>query len=298
MDTYRITFIQEKQFFLGNPTVAVLVDNNIVCELKLKTGDSAEVDIAYGLHNLTLTGSGKRVDTKIFVKENGTIHLKWNKTWGRPEIDNIGAFATEADNSKTAVQNVGFAPTKAIGGYFAINETSREFAVGKGFVPSLKHAVLYSFDDIVDFELIEDGTSITKGGLGRAAVGGLLFGGVGAVVGGVTGGKKAQQKCTSLIVKITVNNIAAPTEYIKLITSPVDKNGFIYKTAFQNAQDIVSILQLICSQRETEKTVDTLASPVLKESSADEIRKFKALMEEGIITEEEFNAKKRQLLGL
>ena len=33
-------------------------------------------------------------------------------------------------------------------------------------------------------------------------------------------------------------------------------------------------------------------------SSADEIRKFKTLLEDGIITEEEFIAKKKQLLNL
>ena len=33
-------------------------------------------------------------------------------------------------------------------------------------------------------------------------------------------------------------------------------------------------------------------------SSADEIRKYKELMDEGIITEAEFEAKKQQLLGI
>ncbi len=33
-------------------------------------------------------------------------------------------------------------------------------------------------------------------------------------------------------------------------------------------------------------------------SSADEIRKYKELLDDGIITEEEFNAKKKQLLNL
>ncbi|MFQ5330169.1 MAG: SHOCT domain-containing protein [Thermodesulfobacteriota bacterium] len=33
-------------------------------------------------------------------------------------------------------------------------------------------------------------------------------------------------------------------------------------------------------------------------SVAGEIRKFKALLDEGILTEDEFNAKKQQLLGI
>ena len=34
------------------------------------------------------------------------------------------------------------------------------------------------------------------------------------------------------------------------------------------------------------------------DSTADEIRKFKELLDDGIITQEEFNVKKKQLLGL
>jgi hypothetical protein len=38
-----------------------------------------------------------------------------------------------------------------------------------------KNPKIYNYSDIVDFELLEDGESITKGGLGRAITGGLLF---------------------------------------------------------------------------------------------------------------------------
>ena len=55
------------------------------------------------------------------------------------------------------------------------------------------------------------------------------------------------------------------------------------KTCYQNAQEILSLLQLICSQRETDNPVGSTNTPVQDVSAADEIRKFKALMEEGII---------------
>ena len=218
---------------------------------------------------------------------------------------NAMVAAKELGGTEIAIQEVkdkpaptGFVPTKAVGSYFGINDKTRQWVVGKGLIPSFKNVVPYSYDDIIDFELIEDGTSVTKGGLGRAAVGGLLFGSTGAIVGGITGGKKAKQKCTNLMVKITVNNMTAPAEYIKLITSPTDKSGFLYKTAFQSAQEILSMLQLICNQREAEKSVEAPTVSAGEMSVADEIRKFKALLDDGIITEEEFNAKKKQLLGL
>lgn len=202
-----------------------------------------------------------------------------------------------SDTALAVIDNTAvFKPTKEVGAYFAVDEKSRLWAVGKGLFPTLKNAVPYSYDDIVDFELFEDGSSIASGGVGRAVVGGMLFGGVGAVVGGVTGKRKVKQTCTSLMVKITINNTACPVEYIKLISAETAKNGFVYKAAFQNAQEILSLLHVICSQRSSASTEpQTSTRPV---SSAEEIRKYKELLDDGIITEEEFQAKKTQLLGL
>lgn len=148
----------------------------------------------------------------------------------------------------------------------------------------------------MDYELLEDGMSITKGGLGNAVVGGVLFGSVGAMVGGMTGARKTSSKCTNLMIKITVNNVSEPVEYIKLISSPIDKRSAAYKKAFFNAQQILSMLQVICSQCAgdvEESKVETSEPSVI-----DEIRKYKELWDEGIITDEEFRAKKAQLLNL
>ena len=98
------------------------------------------------------------------------------------------------------------------------------------------------------------------------------------------------------MVKITVNNMASPVEYIKLISSTTSKNSMIYRGAYQDAQEIISLLQLICNQRNSMNNISQESTHCA--SAADEIRKYKALMDEGIITEEEFLSKKKQLLDL
>jgi len=277
------------------------VNDQPIC--KLKNGEEATCDVSDGIIEFKCNLTGNPTSDVICLDMTGRDYLQVTVKQGswKPQVtvfDKGAIVVVEEPTKKIAVPRAPFSASKSVGGYFGINEHSRQWAVGKGLIPSLKNATPYSYDDIVDFELIEDGTSISKGGLGRAAVGGLLFGGVGAIVGGVTGGKKAKQKCTSLMVKITVNNLSAPTEYIKLITTPTDKSSFTYKAAFQSAQEIVSLLQLICNQRDNEKIVEQATTSAQELSTADEIRKFKSLLDEGIITEEEFLAKKRQLLGL
>lgn len=192
-----------------------------------------------------------------------------------------------------------FNPTKKIGVYIEFDEEKRLWLIPDGFLGGKKKPRIYKFDDIVEYELLEDGDTITKGGLGSAIVGGVLLGGVGAVVGGVTGGKKSKTIINSLKIKITVNDFQNPTVYIDLINTKTKSDSFVYKTNYNAAQQILSIFSLIQKQndnQQVETSYDESKSSVV--SVADEILKFKSLLDSGIITQEEFDAKKKQLMNL
>lgn len=182
--------------------------------------------------------------------------------------------------------------TKKVGNLLAFDENKEKWWIitKKNIVPKI-----HDFAEIIDFELLEDGGSIAKGGLGRAAVGGALFGGVGAIVGAATGSKKSKQTCKSLQIKITLNNLNFPVEYINFINIETKKDGILYKTMFPLAQECLSTLQIVLDKtkqhKETENSVEINSIP-------DEILKYKQLLDVGAITQEEFDAKKKQLLGL
>ena len=204
--------------------------------------------------------------------------------------------------------NILFDPTKIIGTRLAVDENKRQWAVCENeFNRALKsfttldgkidyYDTVYSYDDVISYELLEDGEVITKGGVGRALIGAAVFGRTGAVVGAVTGGKRGKQICTNLTIKITTKNMSNPAVFIKLITSSKAKNNINFKKEYENAQQILSALQIICDDRASKKidlpiTESTISIP-------DEIRKYKELMDDGIISKEEFLAKKKELLGI
>ena len=156
------------------------------------------------------------------------------------------------------------------------------------------------YNQIVDFELLENGGSLAKGGVGRAVVGGMLFGSTGAIVGSTT--RKQKKLCESLCIKLTLKDFEEPSYYINFIKKPVDVGSEYYKDVVKKAQDMMSKLQLITSsmsapvQEDTGKSMGGNA-----EANADpiaEIRGYKALYDEGILTEEEFQQKKKQILGI
>ena len=147
---------------------------------------------------------------------------------------------------------------------------------------------LFSYDQIVSFELLENGESVASGGVGRAALGGILFGGVGAVVGAST--RSYKSVCEELKIKITVRNYKDPAFYIPLIVIKTNKSSNDYKEKMKMAQNILSKLQLITNDDTHEKSAAV--------DKFEEIRKYKNLLDEGIISQEEFECKKKELLKL
>ncbi|MBW8350731.1 SHOCT domain-containing protein [Bacillus sp. IITD106] len=230
-----------------------------------------------------------------------------DKKWICPSCFKEAGFNLSTNTKKMTVENVhsaiqakkdnanelaNFNPTKKIGSFVEFDDDKKQWLILSSFLGKRNKSTVYNYSDIIDFELLEDGESIASGGLGRALVGGALFGGAGAVVGAVTGKKKTKGVCSSLRLKITVNDMNNPAVYINFLETNTKKDGFVYKTMVQQAQECLSTFQLICDRQ---KNSNTTIEPT--PSAADELRKFKGLLDEGIITQEEFEKKKQELLG-
>src|SRR5690606_10900120 len=130
---------------------------------------------------------GIKVCAKHVVTEAGLVLTETIEQSTVDDIkERIGLLASAKEELKKEIDN--FVATKKIGNFVAFDDNQQRWAVLSSFAGKVKQ--IYNYSDIVNFELLEDGESIASGGLGRALVGGALFGGVGAIVGGVTGKRK------------------------------------------------------------------------------------------------------------
>jgi hypothetical protein len=79
------------------------------------------------------------------------------------------------------------------------------------FSPTNNIKLDYNFDDIIQSEVIVDGNTITSTNRGSQlmgmVVGGILAGGVGAIVGGLSGGKTSKDEIKNIELKLTINNM-------------------------------------------------------------------------------------------
>ena len=172
--------------------------------------------------------------------------------------------------------------------------------LGVWYVSNSKKPVnptLFRHEELTHFELLEDGNSVASGGLARAAVGGVLFGGIGAVVGAVTGSKTSKKVITSLEVAIVLNSPYRKKISINCmgVDSKVKSGSMAYNQHMKDAHDLMMFLHGI-KARANASTNATAHPP--QTSAADELLKFKNLLDMGAITEDEYQAKKQKLLGL
>ena len=76
-------------------------------------------------------------------------------------------------------------------------------------------------------------------------------------------------------------------------------SGIIKFFFIENSQAVrEEILQLLMLRQDEKKVEIKPIEPVAKISDADELKKYKELLDSGIITQEEFDIKKKQILGL
>lgn len=121
----------------------------------------------------------------------------------------------------------------------AINESEQKLAIFKrdtineDFSPTL-----FKFDDILECSIKEDNTIVThasKGSaIGNAMAGGVLFGGIGAVVGGTLGEKVGHEKIFKSTLSIVVNDLQNPIHEIHFLNSNmlVERDSEMYKDIY------------------------------------------------------------------
>lgn len=140
--------------------------------------------------------------------------------------------------------------------------------------------MIYSFDEVAGYESdVPDDLTVTetKGGIGRAVIGAAVAGPVGAIVGAATARtethKGRSKENVSIRFVLSLGESSLPT------------------TVYPGG--ITSFLKS-CKVSQEKPQAAAPAAP----SAADELLKFKQLLDMGAITEAEYNAKKAQLLGL
>ena len=201
----------------------------------------------------------------------------------------LGSVKNPLDNEMGKLQNWldrnNFKITSSVRSVL-IDENTKRWAVYKS-----EQNPVYNFKDIVRVELDENGNKyVSQNGVLRAVVGSAIFGGVGAIVGATTATKS--HTINSLNVIVYTSRISDPVITIPLIISPVSDSSALYSRNKADAIKLMGMLNAIAVQNEPAKAENVSAI-----SNADELAKYKKLLDEGAISEEEYKEVKSKILN-
>lgn len=226
--------------------------------------------------------------------------------------------AADAEKRKLAEEKKKLAEINDPRRYFKATRSSSNIQVDENHgLWRIKNALgggsVYLYEELLSYDLSTNGNVQVKGGLsiGRAVVGGAIVGPIGAILGGVTGKKKQVKKINRIEININVKGSVRSTRTISIFKGKdINEDSSTARSYLKTAQKDLSLLDIISqseppvrfAEAEVLENVSTVeATQNLSSNSnntADEIRKYKELLDEGILTQEEFDAKKKDLLGI
>lgn len=183
--------------------------------------------------------------------ENNHNAIRATKHVGPVQIDEIHQMFRISGSIPVNGKKDGLGKT-AFKGMMAVGTMGMSVAAGKllgGGKQKVGNKEWLDYSDLLNYEFLEDDSIVTSGGVGQALVGGALFGGVGAIAGGITGKRVQKKKIESLYIKVTVNNFTCPCIMLPLITRPTKTNSKEYETAFNQAHQILSVLDVIAHNK-------------------------------------------------
>ena len=175
------------------------------------------------------------------------------------------------------------------------------------------HHEIINYSDIIEVSYEENGSQLYTKSAGRtiggAIVGGVLMGGAGAVVGGLSGASKQNKEIENMDIKILLRSTIRTScvlhfkDVDRVLKTKEDADRKLYEKYVKNANQAKDVLSVIIdnAKQVSTPTAQPIAQPVVAPASssvADELAKLAKLKADGILTDEEFQVQKSKLLGL
>ena len=170
---------------------------------------------------------------------------------------------------------------------------------------SMSAIQFFPLDKITECALVQDGTMVHHDAVIPGMVGAALFG-LGGALAGATATNKSEN-VGYLSVRLYIDDVSISSLTITALNVSAAKSGDYYLKAFDVAQQVYNefegIIRVNRHTLEAKAAVPTQADPEQKQRNTDDhshifeqIKHLGEMHKEGILTDEEFNEKKKVLL--
>ena len=220
------------------------------------------------------------IGTLLFTPLSIILYTKYKTLKRKLALDEIQAKGYNLDRVIDVGENI-----------FIVDNKKKKWILLNHF----EQEIIYDFSLVSSYEIYEDGNSVVKGSAGRALIGGAFFGITGAIIGG-SGRRKIENNCNELKLLIRLNEINSPLIELVAINSPTIKDGVRYKNSIKSLQEICACFEYMINNKTLEESATIKKEQPKIKSKKEHLLELKELLDEGLITEEDFNKKKQEIL--
>ena len=193
-------------------------------------------------------------------------------------------------------------------GFIYIDEAMQEVAV-LTFSDNAKLVRTFKFEDILSCEILKDGETTYRKSTSRILLGGILLGGTGAIIGGLSSTSKKNVKVTSVELKLVIRDMQNPNWSFMFFNNAAQ---FMLEKALKDVNHWKDIFSIIIDKvdkdqsgkevkKEVIQTTQTLAlsenQKPGKHDIYEQLQKIANLRDSGILTDEEFSVQKAKILA-
>jgi len=137
----------------------------------------------------------------------------------------------------------------------AIDRINKKICLLKHCGTEIKSKIV-SYRDLLSAEVLVDGTEVVKTSrgsqLGGAILGGIIDGGVGAIIGGLSGSKTSIKKVNSIRLQIVINDSSEPIHLVNFLEGENDAGSFTCRQAMDQARYWQGLLSVFITQADRE----------------------------------------------
>ncbi len=182
-----------------------------------------------------------------------------------------------------------FQESRSVGGKLIVDDTNKLFKIGGN---------IFKFENLLDYRHNIEVSEKVSGGLTGAILGSLFLGKYGSFAGAAMA-TKIKNICSSMIIEVMLQDSHIRRTFIVINNREITYGGWSYNNYIDEMKKCYNELEAISRYSSLYPSSESITNSVVNVTTTweDEVQKYKDLLDSNSISQEEYDARKKQIIN-